>query len=223
MKTMKRMSRQSSVSVIRVLIADDHKLFREGLRALLERDDEITVVGEARTGEEAVLNTRAFVPHLVLMDIEMPVTDGIAATKLIKEIKPDVKVLMLSNYENDERVYSAMKVGAKGYVLKRTGISDLIDIMRAVYNDEVIISPYLANLVLQQREEAERQDFALTERELKVLELLVKGYSNKEISNTTYISVDTVKAHLKHIFEKLGVDCRTKAAVRALKHKIITE
>ena len=124
-------------------------------------------------------------------------------------------------------LHQAMLAGAKGYVVKRIGTTSLIGILKAVQNNELLVTPYLASLVLrensQSADKAKGDGFNLTEREVKILELLVKGYSNKEISNTIYISVDTVKAHLKHIFDKLGVDCRTKAAVKAIKHNLVPE
>lgn len=211
---------------IRLLIADDHKLFREGLRALLIGEAGIQPVGEARNGAEAVLLGQTLRPDIVLMDIDMPEVDGIVATRMLNEMNLGVKVLILSNFEDDERVYAAMKAGARGYVVKRIGASDLVLILEAVQNDEFIVSPYLANLILEGRRKDEHLlstcNFALTDRELTILHQLVKGYSNKEISNNMYISQDTVKAHLKHIFEKLQVDCRTKAAIKALQYKIIT-
>jgi DNA-binding NarL/FixJ family response regulator len=221
------MASKSDGALIRILIADDHKLFREGLRGLLEMEGKpsIQVVGEACDGEEAVLCAKAIQPDVVLMDIDMPRTDGIAATKLLKELNTGIKVLMLSNYQDDERVYSAMRSGASGYVVKRAGISDLIEIIKAVHKEAIVISPFLINLVLQQGRldtaAMTPADFALTKREVTILKLLAKGWSNKQIANAIYISHDTVKAHLKHIFEKLGVDCRTKAVVKVIRHSII--
>jgi DNA-binding NarL/FixJ family response regulator len=210
-------------SAIRVVIADDHKLIREGLKAIFEREKKIAVVGEARDGEEAVVAARMLKPDVILMDIEMPGTDGIVATRLIREINSDVKVIILSNYENHDRIWAAMKAHARGYVVKRAGGKDLVEIIEAVQQGEMIVSPYLANLALQSEEFQSAEDCPpqFTERERQILKLLVAGYCNKEISNSIFISVDTVKAHLKHIFEKLDVDCRTKAAVEALKRKIV--
>lgn len=210
---------------IRTVIADDHKLFREGLHALLELEETVEIVGEARDGEEAVLLARTLAPDVVLMDIDMPGMDGVLATSLIKETGLGVKILMLSNHEDDARVSSAMKAGACGYVVKRVGMTDLVMIMTSVVAGRTVVSPYLADIVLNERRKeahgAPATDFGLTERELKVLSFLVRGYSNKEISNTIYISQDTVKVHLKHIFEKLGVDCRTKAAVKAIQYGVL--
>lgn len=211
----------------KVIIADDHKLFREGLKTLLSRDPGIKVIGEARNGEEAVALSESLTPDIILMDIEMPLIDGIEATRLITQKNLPTKVIILSNFEEDERVYQAMLAGAKGYVVKRIGTTSLIGILKAVQNNELLVTPFLASLVLRENRRAANKlkgdEFNLTEREVKILELLVKGYSNKEISNTIYISVDTVKAHLKHIFEKLGVDCRTKAAIKAIEHSIVPE
>jgi DNA-binding NarL/FixJ family response regulator len=212
---------------ISVIIADDHKLFREGLKTLLQNEPEIHVVGEARNGEEAVALAHNLEPDILLMDIEMPLLDGIEATRLIAQKQPLTKVLMLSNFDADERVYEAMLAGARGYIIKRIGTASLIGILKAVQNNEFLVTPFIASRVLRENlptaGETKGEDFSLTEREVKILELLVKGYSNKEISNTIYISVDTVKVHLKHIFEKLGVDCRTKAAVKAIKHSLVSE
>ncbi|HYL97517.1 MAG TPA: response regulator transcription factor, partial [Blastocatellia bacterium] len=202
-------------SPIRVLIADDHRLFREGLRSLLEREEGIDVVGEACDGEEVVSETTSLVPDVVLMDIEMPKIDGITATTLITRSNPNTKVLMLSSFDEDDRVLNAMLAGANGYVVKRVATRNLVSILAAVRDGEFIVPPFLAGLVLQEQRNkkaaAAATDFGLTAQEIKILELLVSGRSNKEISNMICISVDTVKAHLKHIFEKLGVDCRTKA------------
>jgi DNA-binding NarL/FixJ family response regulator len=216
---------EAGAQPVRVLIADDHKLFREGLRSLLERERGIKIMGEARNGEEAVHFAQTLELDVVLMDIEMPKIDGIEATRLINDLNLSVKVLMLSNFEEDTRVYDAMLAGAKGYVVKRISTANLVGVLNALQNDELILTPFLAGLALHNSRQAHRSNgtgnFELTSREIKILELLVKGYSNKEISNTIYISLDTVKAHLKHIFEKLGVDCRTKAAIKALKYNII--
>jgi DNA-binding NarL/FixJ family response regulator len=212
---------------ISVIIADDHKLFREGLKTLLQNEPEIQVVGEARNGEEAVALAQDLSPDILLMDIEMPILDGIEATRLIVHQQLATKVLILSNFDADERVYQAMLAGARGYIIKRIGRASLVGILKAVQNNEFLVTPFIASMIMREKqaaaEDAGGEKFSLTEREVKILELLVKGYSNKEISNTIYISVDTVKVHLKHIFEKLGVDCRTKAAVKAIKHSIVSE
>ena len=216
---------QAMNAPIRVLIADDHRLFREGLRSLLEREEGIEVVGEACDGEEVVNEASALSPDIVLMDIEMPRIDGITATGLITHSNPKTKVLMLSSFDEDTRVLNAMLAGANGYVVKRVATRNLIGILTAVRDGELIVPPFLAGLALQEQRQQEAAtaaaDFGLTDQEIRILELLVSGYSNKEISNTVYISVDTVKAHLKHIFEKLAVDCRTKAAIKALKYNIV--
>lgn len=215
----------SQAVAIKVVIADDHRLFRESLKILLQNEPEINVVGEASNGEEAVALSQALSPDVVLMDIEMPIVDGIEAARLITQKTPLTKVLILSNFEEDERVYQAMLAGARGYVVKRIGTTSLVGILKAVQNNELLVTPYLANMILHDdrasQGRSKAKPFNLTEQEVRILELLVKGYSNKEISNTIYISLDTVKAHLKHIFNKLDVDCRTKAAIKALKCNIV--
>lgn len=212
-------------SRIRLIIADDHKLFREGVCTLLEAEEAIDVVAEARDGDEAVLLARTFNPDMMLIDIGMPGLSGIVATRMVKALNRDIKVLILSNFEDEQTIAAAREAGADAYIRKRIGIEDLLLILFAIRDNEPLVSPYLFNFCLTgARRESELpagHDFGLTERERTILGLLVEGYSNKEISKRIYVSLDTVKVHLKHIFEKLNVDSRTKAAVKTLRHNIL--
>ncbi len=208
---------------ISVLIADDHRILREGLAAVLNAHG-IRVIGQASSGEEAIVRTRELKPHVVLMDLEMPDMDGVVATRVIKQYMPAVKILMLSSFDENERVFEAMKAGASGYVVKRVSAEDLVKIIQACYQGEIFVSPYLANLALTESltmKAKNSPEDLLTPQEQKILELIVKGLSNKEIASTIYLSPDTVKVHLQQIFEKLHVDNRTKAAVAAVERKRI--
>jgi DNA-binding NarL/FixJ family response regulator len=211
---------------IRLIVADDHRLFRQGLCALLNGLTDMEVVGEAYNGEEAILKARDMRPDIVLMDLEMPNVDGVVATQLISEQLPEVKVVVLSAHEDDTRVFAAMQAGAWGYILKRVDRGELRIILHAIQRGEHVLSPYLANLALQHAtqvtsEAAESLPTRLTAQELRVLQQVADGLSNDDIATTLSMSKDTVKAHLKHIFEKLQVENRTKAAVLALKAKLI--
>lgn len=213
---------------IRVLIADDHQILREGLVALLNVRG-IRVVGQAGNGEEAILLARELEPHVILMDLDMPEVDGVVATRVIKRHMPSIKILMFSSFSENERIYEAMKAGASGYVLKRVGPEELIGIIKACHKGEIFVSPYLADLALSETQ-GEQLPIASGERPSagflspqgqKILELIVKGMSNEEIAEAVHISRDTVKAHLKQIFEKLQVDNRTQAAVAAVERKLV--
>ena len=211
---------------IRIVVADDHRLFRQGLCTLLEEVTGIEVVGEAQNGEEVVLKVRDLCPDIVLMDLEMPDINGVVATRLISEQLPQVKVLVLSAHEDDEQVYAAMKAGARGYMVKRIDADELINILYATQRGERFFSPYLANLALQEatpspasQDEVRASD--LTRQEQQVLKRVVEGLSNDAIADALCVSKETVKAHMKRIFDKLQVDNRTQAAVSALKRKLM--
>ena len=212
-------------ATVRLIIADDHKLFREGLRALFDSEADVEVLAEARDGEEAVLLARTLNPDMMLIDIGMPGVDGTVATRLIKALNEDINILILSNFEDEKIIAAAMQAGADAYVIKRIGVDDLLMVLYAIRDGESFISPYVAAFRPKQdhpdNESRLVQDFGLTDRERTILGLLVQGYSNKEIANTIYVSLDTVKVHLKHIFEKLQVDSRTKAAVKTIRHNIL--
>ena len=209
---------------IRVLIADDHALVREGLRKLLELDDSIEVVDEVGDGQGAINIARKKELDVILMDVNMPGTNGIVATRVIKRELPSIHIIALTIYE-DEEVVDMVRAGVSAYVLKDVAGSELIDTIHRVMQGEVVIHPRVANRLVRElsRTDKKKTDIRLTRRETDVLSLLVKGHSNKEMAEAMFISEKTVKNHLTSIFRKLGVKDRTQAAVYALKNNIIND
>jgi DNA-binding NarL/FixJ family response regulator len=209
---------------IRVLIADDHALVRKGLRKLLELDDSIDVVDEVGDGQGAINIARKKELDVILMDVNMPGTNGIVATRVIKREMPSVHVIALTIYE-DEEVVDMVRAGVSAYVLKDVAGSELIDTINRVMQGEVVIHPRVANRLVRElsRNDKKKNDVRLTKRESDVLSLLVKGHTNKEMADVMFISEKTVKNHLTSIFRKLGVKDRTQAAVYALKNNIVSE
>ncbi|ADI02680.1 response regulator [Syntrophothermus lipocalidus] len=207
---------------VRVLIADDHALVREGLRRLLELDERIEVVGEAGDGQGAINLARKYRPDVILMDVNMPGTDGVAATQVIKKEMPETDIIALTVYE-DEQVVEMVKAGVSAYVLKDVGPDELTSTIFKVREGNVIIHPRVAGQVAKElvRQNRRRDEMKLTKRERDVLELLVKGYSNKEVAAALFISEKTVKNHLTSIFRKLEVKDRTQAVIYALKNKVV--
>ena len=209
---------------IRVLIADDHALVWEGLRKLLGLSDNIEIVSEVGDGQGAINIARKDKPDVILMDVNMPGTNGIIATRVIKREMPSIHVIALTIYE-DEEVVDMVRAGVSAYVLKDVAGSELIDTINRVMQGEVVIHPRVANRLVRElsRNENKKNDIRLTKRESDVLLLLVKGHSNKEMAEAMFISEKTVKNHLTSIFRKLGVKDRTQAAVYALKNNIVSE
>ena len=209
---------------IKVIIADDHALLREGIRRLLELDPKIEVVTEVGDGQGAINMARRERPDIILMDVNMPGTDGLTATRVIKREMPQIKIIALTIYEDDE-VVDMVKAGASAYVLKDVAGNELIDTIYKVMNGEVVIYPRVASRLVRELTKVDRpqERVRLTRREYDVLALLVKGNSNKDIADTMFISEKTVKNHLTSIFRKLGVKDRTQAAVYALKTNIIIQ
>lgn len=219
--------------LIRILIADDQRLFRQSLKYLIEQEREIKVVGEAANGQDAFTLAQEVNPDIVLMDVDMPKLDGINATRLILEHKPNTKILMLSVHDDDERIISAIQNGALGYILKDADHREFIRIIRSTYKGEDIISPFLANRIPNVMAQINRSHLSkehkmandvskisvLTDREVETLKLLAEGRSNKDIADTMCVSIDTVKSHLQTIYKKLDVKGRTEAAVYFLREK----
>jgi RNA polymerase sigma factor (sigma-70 family) len=213
---------------IRVLLVDDHTLFRKGLASLLSTQDDIKVVGEASNGHEAVEKARSLMPDLILMDIWMPKCNGLEATKLIKGEMPYVKIVILTISDDDYCLFEAIKAGAQGYLLKNLEPSELFSLIRGVIRGEAPISRSLAARILDEFARNFKKDEnlrklapGLTNREKEVLKLLVEGKSNKEIANHLEISENTVKNHLRNIMEKLHLQNRVQLAVYALKKGIV--
>jgi DNA-binding NarL/FixJ family response regulator len=209
---------------IKVLIADDHVLVREGLRRLLELDENIEVMTEVGDGQGAINIARKARPDIILMDVNMPGTDGIVATRVIKREFPSVKIIALTIYE-DEEVVEMVRAGVSAYVLKDVAGSELVDTIHRVIQGEIVIHPRVANRLVRElnRSDSKKNEIRLTKREKDVLDLLVKGNTNKDMADCMFISEKTVKNHLTSIFRKLGVKDRTQAAVYALKHNIVVD
>jgi DNA-binding NarL/FixJ family response regulator len=216
---------------LKVLIADDERLFRQSLRKLLEGAKDIKVVAEAGDGQEAVLNAQEKEPDIALLDVRMPKMDGIKAARLITSLVPKTKILMLSIHDDDEKIISALRAGAAGYILKDADQKDFIEILRHTYHGKSHSSPYLAHLTLPRtppqdhlpEEERKKQfghKYGLSEQELKILDLLAGGLNNEEISRLVNLSRETIKMHLKGLFRKLQVKNRTEAAVLAVREGI---
>ena len=206
------------MDAIRVLIVDDHQLFRRGVSSLLAGREDIEVVGEANNGAEAVERARELMPDVVLMDIKMPELDGIAATKQLKAEMPYVRIMMLTVSETDEDLFEAIKAGASGYLLKNVDPDHLVASVLQVQRGEVPIAPTMGAKILRElTTPSEAPIQSLTSRERQVLELLASGMANKEIAFTLKISENTVKNHLRNILEKLHLQNRVQAALYAVR------
>lgn len=208
---------------IRILLADDHVVFREGMRSLLERYSDLEVVGEASDGTEAVRLAAELVPDIALLDIVMPNLNGIEAAKQIKKAVPGTAIIVLTAYEDDRFILGLLEAGAAGYLLKSANGGEVVGAIRAVSAGESVLDPsVIARLVsragrTEPGQTHKREDSELTEREFSVLELAARGLSNKDIAERLVISIPTVKAHLVNIFNKMGVGSRTEAVLVALR------
>jgi DNA-binding NarL/FixJ family response regulator len=214
---------------IRLLLVDDHALFRKGLVRLLEQEDEFQVVAEAENGAEAIKKARQFKPDLVLMDIHMPVTGGIEATRRIREILPSTRVVILTVSEDDQDLFEGIKSGAHGYLLKKLEPEDLYAMLRGVFEGEAPISRSMASKLLTEfalqarRKSATELEEELSAREKEVLQFLAGGHTNKEIGNKMGIAENTVKNHLKSILAKLHLENRVQAATFALQNGFVVQ
>jgi NarL family two-component system response regulator LiaR len=207
---------------IRVLLVDDHAVVRKGLCALLEREPGIEVIGEAENGEQAVELAGQLRPDVVLMDLEMPVIDGIEATRRISALDPEVKIVVLTSHAAEEEVFPALKSGAQGYLLKHSAPDEVLRAIRQAHAGETVLHPTIARMVLQDlRRPApprlEPTTDPLSERELEVLRLLARGMSNQEIADSLVIGEPTVRSHVSAILRKLQLASRTQAALYALR------
>ena len=207
---------------IRVILADDHALVRQGIRQFLEGDEDIEVVAEAADGGRALQLVEELRPDVVLLDIQMPGMSGVEATRQIKARFPEVRILILTAYDDDPYVFALLQAGADGYLLKTVEVDDLLRGVRAVYRGESVLSPEVTQKVLQQIRTrrpagAVEQIEVLTSRELEILRLAAQGLTNKAIGQEMGISDRTVQGHLANIFGKLGVASRTEAVTEALK------
>lgn len=209
---------------IKILIVDDHPVVREGIGAMLKREPDFKIVGEAVNGLEAVDKVRELSPDIVLMDLRMPELDGVEAMKRIKEENPDVKFIILTTFSDDEYIFRGIAAGARAYLLKDAPRDELFKAIRAVSRGESMIQPVVASRVLDRLNELSRKTPGhemLSEREAEVLRLMAKGASNKDIADQLSITPSTVKTHITSIFQKLNVTTRTEAVTTALKKGII--
>ena len=206
---------------IRILITDDHGVVRQGLRMFLSLDPEMEVVGEATNGEEAVEKARELDPDVVLMDLLMPVMDGIEATQAIRSELPDVEVIALTSVLDDGSVTGAVRAGAIGYLLKDTDSEELSRAIKAAAEGRVHLAPEAAARLMREVRAPESPE-ALTERETEVLRLLARGRANKQIASSLFVSEKTVKAHVSSILMKLGVQSRTQAALHAVRTGLVS-
>jgi DNA-binding NarL/FixJ family response regulator len=204
---------------VRLLIADDHPIVRAGFEGMLAEMPDLDVVGEAENGEEAVRLAQRLRPDVVLMDLRMPVVDGVEATSRIKAQDPSANVLVLTTYDSDADILRAIEAGATGYLLKDTPREDLFRAIRAAARGEPVLAPSVTARLMQRAQTPART--ALSGREIEVLELVARGGSNKELARELHLSEATVKSHLIHIFDKLGVTDRTAAVTVALERGIL--
>ncbi|MDX6285684.1 MAG: hypothetical protein QOG53_1169 [Frankiales bacterium] len=214
---------------IRVLIVDDHALFRRGLEMVLEQEPDIDVVGEASDGAEALTKAVDTTPDIVLLDVRMPKRGGIDACTAIKDAVPSTKIIMLTISDEEADLYDAIKAGAMGYLLKEISIEEVASAIRAVHGGQSLISPSMASKLLTEfasmiKRGDERQQVPaprLTDREMEVLRLVAKGMNNRDIAKELYISENTVKNHIRNILEKLQLHSRMEAVVYAVREKLL--
>ena len=210
---------------ITVLIVDDHEMVRDGAKGYLEVQAEIVVVAEAESGEEAVRLANEFVPDVVLMDLVMPGMDGVEATRKVKDISPRTQIIILTSYHEDEHIFPALQAGAISYLLKDVKASELVEAIRRAAKGEATLHPRVAARLVKQFSHGEPQNAnvftELTERELEVLTLIARGFTNQKIATELVISIGTVKGHVSNILSKLHLADRTQAAVYAWQKGIV--
>ena len=210
---------------ITVMIVDDHQMVRDGARGYLEAQPEITVVAEAESGAEAVRLAREFVPDVVLMDLVMPGMDGVEATRKVKDISPRTQIIILTSFHEDEHIFPALQAGAISYLLKDVKARELVEAIQRAARGEATLHPRVATRLIRQvsHEEPDRVNLftELTDRELEVLALIARGFTNQKIADELVISIGTVKGHVSNILSKLHLADRTQAAVYAWQEGVV--
>lgn len=212
---------------IRVLIADDHSLVRKGLKQILELEKDFEVIGQAADGRQAIEMTTSLKPDVVLMDINMPIINGLKAIKMLKENNTSARIIVLTIHEDKEYLLETIRMGAAGYIMKDAEVEHLIEAIRMVYRGKIYIQPNLTSDIIKEFDSLpnsavinKTNENGLTQRESEVLMLISEGLNNREIADTLYISEKTVKNHVSNIFKKLDVCDRTQAAIYAIKHNL---
>ena len=210
------MKKLKKTNPIRVMLVDDHPAFRKGMAALIESEPDLSVVAETGDGRDALQVYRAKKPDVVLMDLRLPGLGGVEATLAIRKEFPDARVIVLTTFDTDEDIFRAIPSGAKSYLLKDTPDDELATAIRGVHAGKQILSDKLSRRLAERQQRPE-----LTQREMDVLQMLIKGRSNREIGTALFLCEDTVKAHFKTLFAKLKVQDRTEAAISAIRHGIV--
>jgi two-component system, NarL family, response regulator LiaR len=211
---------ENMTNKIRIMLVDDHAVVRSGLGAFLSVNPDLELVGEAENGEQAVVRANLLKPDVILMDLMMPVMDGVAATQAIKKQNPQIQIVALTSFQEDELVQNALKAGAVGYLMKNVTARELAAAIKAARDGKMTLSPEAAQALVRANQQAEETEL-LTDRELEVLKLMVDGLNNAEIAERLVISLSTVKYHISNILMKLGVDNRVSAVSLALQKKLV--
>lgn len=208
-------------SSIRVLLVDDHAVVRSGLGAVLMTQDDMTLVGEASNGEDAIRQTGLLHPNVVLMDLMMPVKDGVEATKAIHEKWPEIRIIALTSFKEKDLVEGALKAGALSYLLKNVSADELVAAIRGAVSGQPRLSPEAAQVLIQDIRQPKVEDYDLTDREKEILKLMIEGLPNNDIADKLIVSRSTVKFHVSNILSKLGATTRTEAVAMALKQNLV--
>src|SRR5216683_6839405 len=213
------LSKEAKMTKTRIMIVDDHEVVRLGMRTAFEAEPDLVVVGEASNGAEALAKMAVLDPQLILMDVRMEKMNGIEACREIKSRYPDVYILMLTSYTDDDAVISSILAGASGYLLKHLSRAELLRSIRLVASGQTLIDAIVTKQAMERL--AQMPGSELTEREREVLTLIARGYTNKQIADTLYVSEKTARNHVSHILEKLGLSRRSEAAAFAVEHKLV--
>lgn len=212
---------------VKLLLADDHKIVRQGIKKLLEEEPDLQVAGEAANGREAVKKATELKPDVILMDITLSNLNGLEATKQIKKVLPDVKVIMLTMHKNEEYVLQSFQAGASGYILKEGAVEELVSAIRSIHQDKSFLSPTISKTLIDaylrkmETGKTETPFDLLTDREREVLQLIAEGYTNREVAKSLFISVKTVEAHRAHIMQKLNIHDIAKLVKYAIQKGLV--